>query len=241
MRLEGGPEVLHAPALRADAGQQEDRARHQLAHAREALRAGGAGDRAHAGRARTRPGCRAELVHDPGEPLAERRAADLEVLEVGRAGVGGADEHEAAGARAPVERLERVAAEQRVGREGVRSQPGRTPRRRRGRVTGTSPRLPSAITSSPASRAWRHDCVQRRPAVRPEPLEAGELELDRHARRTGGLDRQPAVVGARPPRSGHSAAGSGSSPSTTRLRRSSTSAASRSAKCWLEASAAARS
>ena len=68
---------------------------------------------------------RAQLVDEPREPLVERRLAL--VLKLGRARVRGAHEHEAAragGGRGVDQRLERVAAEQRVGGEGVGAQAG---------------------------------------------------------------------------------------------------------------------
>ena len=53
-----------------------------------------------------------------------------------------------------------------------------------------SPRLASAITSRPCSRAARDDLGQRRPAGRSEPLEARDLELDRDAVLGHRLDRR---------------------------------------------------
>ena len=50
-------------------------------------------------------------------------------------------------------------------------------------MTGTSPRFPSAITSSPAARAASAVCSERLPAGCAEPLEAGELQLHRDAGR----------------------------------------------------------
>ena len=92
------------------------------------------GDGARPATARSRPtsSC-AELVDQRGQPLVQRRLA--RVLQLGGAGVRGADEHEAAGAgrgRGLDQRLERVAPEQRVGGEGVGAEarrPARTGRR----------------------------------------------------------------------------------------------------------------
>ena len=184
---------------------------------------GGAGDRAHAREPAVRQACRAELVDQPREPLVQRRRRR-------RPGAPRRRGSRCARARsrpAPLprgrlhERLERVAAEQRVGGEGVGAQAGhgaerarrsrpRAPARRRRAVTGTSPRLPSAITSSPARARGRGRLLERPPAGGAEPLEAGELELDGHARRPGGLDGG-ARSGARPrrrwPRPDRSSAG----------------------------------
>ena len=56
-----------------------------------------------------------------------------------------------------------------------------------------SPRLPSASTSRPASRAASQSPCERSPARRAEPLEAGELRLDRDAGLAGGGDHRAAV------------------------------------------------
>ena len=66
-----------------------------------------------------------------------------------------------------------------------------------------SPRLASAMTSRPASRAWSTVACERRPAVGAEALEARELRLDRDAGRAGGVDQRGAVRahrGGRPER-----------------------------------------
>ena len=94
--LEGRREVLHAPALGAHAGQQEDRARHQLAQAPEQPRLGGARDGADERQPAVARVRRAQLVGDPRQPLVQRRIAL--VLELGGARVGGAHQQEAAGA-----------------------------------------------------------------------------------------------------------------------------------------------
>ena len=129
----------------------------------------GAGDGAGQRQAAVAAAVAAQLVHERGKPLVQRRLAG--VLELGGAGVRGADEHEAAGALRGgclEQRLERVAAEQRVRREGVGAEAGHVaegvgvrPTRAwayAAAVTGTSPRLPSASTSRPWSRAIATTC-----------------------------------------------------------------------------------
>src|SRR3954452_14078925 len=71
VRLEGGPEVLCAAALGADAGEQEDRPRHEGAEALEEVWAGGAG---HGSYRREPAGAYvlgAHLVDDAGELVVE--------------------------------------------------------------------------------------------------------------------------------------------------------------------------
>jgi hypothetical protein len=41
------------------------------------------------------------------------------------------------------------------------------------------------------------DCLERTPAIRTQPLKAGELELDRDARRAGGLDQRASLLDER--------------------------------------------
>ena len=130
-------------------------------------------------------------------------AGQLEVLEVGGARVRRPHEHEHAGA-ARDERLQRVAAEQRVGGEGVGAEARHLAGERGGcagerlRVGGGG-RAGSRRACRRRSRAGRppvpgNHRVERRPAGRAEPLEARELRLDRHARRPGRPDQQPAVL-----------------------------------------------
>ena len=64
-------------------------------------------------------------------------------------------------------------------------------------MTGTSPRLPSAIDQQARLASRGANLFQRRPAGRAQALEAGELRLDRDAGRAGLLDQPAAVVGDR--------------------------------------------
>ena len=107
-----GREILHAAALRADAGQQEDASRHQLAQ-----RAPGARARSRRRRRRRRSGPPRRRRARRGRRRSARRRShtrpaggELEVLDVGRAGVRRAHEHEHAGAarRAPRRRTARA-------------------------------------------------------------------------------------------------------------------------------------
>ena len=238
------------------AGQQEDRARHQLAQAPEELRLGCAHDRAH--------------VERPHSPAALRRArrrarraaraaAARPRPELRRARVGGAHQHEQPAPPPPAASTSGSSASRPSSGLAVKASapsPATGPKGLGGRaherlgvgaaVTGTSPRLPSASTSRPWSRAIAATS-ERLPARRPEPLEAGELRLTAtHAgpaatiaarqcwprprpahRRAGQAAPVGVPPGARGPRGGDRT-GIGSRPSTTRLRRSGTSAASRS-------------
>ena len=97
---EGRGEVLHAAALRADAGQQEGGARHQLAQ-----RGRGARARSRRRRRRRRTAARRRRPARPAPPTRRATASqtvppprEREVLDVGGAGVRGAHEHEHAGA-----------------------------------------------------------------------------------------------------------------------------------------------
>ena len=137
-RREGGAEQLGPAALGADAGDEEDRARHQLAQAGDVLGLGGADHRAHPAQPARAGEARGELVDQAGQPLVQRRLGRRQVLQVGGAGVAGANQGEDAGAGARGgldQRLERVAAEQRVGGEGI----GAEARRRPPRASAVSP------------------------------------------------------------------------------------------------------
>jgi hypothetical protein len=104
-------------------------------------------------------------------------------------------------------------------------------------VTGTSPRLPSAMTSRPWSRAVATTFSSATQPLTPRRSKQAScnltaMQLDAVASITA---RQCAVTASStasaPPATGHRRAGSGSRPRTIWLRRSSTSAATRSAKC----------
>ena len=80
-RGEGGRDVLHAAALRADARQQERGARHQLAQALEVLRDGGPGDRADVGDRPVGP----DAGHQAGHPLPDHVAVGQRLVQQARA------------------------------------------------------------------------------------------------------------------------------------------------------------
>ena len=129
------PEQLRPAALGADPRHEEYRPRHQLPQARDVARLGRADDRAHPAQAAGAGQAIGEPVDELGEALVQRRLGGGQVLDVGGAGIAGADEGEDARPRRlgrGDERLERVAAEQRVGREGVGAEARhRSPRGRR--------------------------------------------------------------------------------------------------------------
>ena len=91
---ESGPEQLGLAALGADAGDEEDRPRHQLAHAGEVAGLGGADDRAHPAQPTLAGQALGELGDDGGEPLVQRLLGRGQVLQVGGPGVAGADQGE---------------------------------------------------------------------------------------------------------------------------------------------------
>ncbi len=210
-----GRERLDVAALRAHPREQERRARHELAHAREVLGDSRAGDGADVGQARLAQAARAEPVDDRGEALPERLAVgQLEVLDVGGARVGGADEHEDPGALRPADlqdRVEHVAAHERVDREGVGAEAGHIPERALGvgdQALGVDARDVGHVAAldvcedeqagGPRVLDRRLQCV---PAGSAQTLEEGDLRLDGHTGRAGGVDQQLAVRadgGARP-------------------------------------------
>ena len=205
MRRERGTEILHAAALSTDPREQEDGMRHQLAQAAEVLGARGAGDRANGGQPAVSEPLAAQLVHKPRQALEQRWIAL--VLDLGGAGVRGANEHEAAGpgTRGRLDqRLQGVAAEQRIGCEGVGSQAG-DGAERAGRLSHQGLRVRprghrdvAALSVGQHKQAVvvrdRHHLLQRLPAGSAEPLEAGQLRLHRHAGRARRDDRRAAVL-----------------------------------------------
>ena len=238
---EGRREVLDAAALGADARQQERRARHQLAHAREVLGRGGADHRADVGEpARPPPSSstsRARRSH------SGRRRPAARSCDVGGAGVGGADEHEhpgPGGARGLDQRLERVAAEQRVDgqRVGARGRRRAEGRRRRAdqrlRVGGGGDGDVAALAvgdDEQAGGAGVRDTSPRSAAQPGAPSRSKHASCGLTATHAGpaasisaaqwpptaAAARSAAVPdgGAAPTAPGHSRAGSGSRPSTS--------------------------
>jgi len=133
-----------------------------------------------------------------------------QILEVGGAGVAGADEgeHPGPGLRGGgKERLERVAPQQRVGGEGVGAESGHgAPGGRRLsheglRVGGGGDRDVAALAVGDDQQARiasrGADFFQGSPARRAQPLEAGELRLYSDAGRSGLLDQPATVAGDR--------------------------------------------
>src|SRR4051794_22248233 len=206
MGREGRCERVDGPALGAHARQQEDRVRHQLAQAGEQVGARGSGDRTDVREAAAAPALAPGLVDHPRRALVEGLVRWL-VLDLRRPRIGGADETEATRARGVGgldERLERVAAEQRVGGEGVGAEagdgaerPGRLAHERL-RVRARRDRNVAALAvgdrEQPALASGFDDALERTPAAGPEALEAGELKLDRHTRTTGGVHGRDAVA-----------------------------------------------
>ena len=173
-------------------------------------RLGGADDGAHPaeGAAPRKP--RGEIVDDLRQALVQRRLRRRQVLDVGGAGVAGADEgeHPGSGSLGPgQQRLERVAAQQRVDGEGVDPEPRDGPPRGRGLtnqglgVGGGADRNVAALAvgddQEPLFTRGLADLCQRRPAGGAEALEAGELGLDGDAGGAGPLDQLAALGGDR--------------------------------------------
>ena len=129
-----------------------------------------------------------------------------QVLEIGGAGVAGADEREDSGAGGGGgldQGLQGVGPEQRVGGERVDAEAGNGPPGRRGLADqglpvgsgGDRHVAPLGIGDDKQAGLGgdRPDLGKSRPAGRAEPLEAGELRLDGDAGRAGALDQRAAV------------------------------------------------
>ena len=167
---------------------------------------GGADDRAHPAQAALTHQASREPVDKGRELLVQRLLGARQVLDVGRAGIAGPHQGEDSrpGAlRCRDQRLERVGAEQWVGGEGVGAEAGdRAPWGRRladqrlGVGSGGDRHVAALAIGDdeqPGFLCRRADLAQRRPAGRPEPLEAGELGLDRDAGRPCSLDQRATV------------------------------------------------
>jgi len=188
------------------AGHQEDRSRHQLAEAGETLRARRARDRADHREPALPRVRRARRVGQGGDPLVQGGAARVEVLQVRGPRVRGRHEQEDTGTGRRGrrdQRVERVASEQRVRGDRVGAEARDRSERRRSRadqrlgVRGGRDGHVAALAVSDRQQAGiggrRAHLGKRPPACGAEPLEAGELELDRYARRSRGIDRRSAV------------------------------------------------
>ncbi len=231
--------------LRAHAGDQEDGARHQLPQPRQMAGLGGADDSAHPGEGAGTAQPLREPIDDRRQALVQRLLRRGKVLQIGGAGVAGPHQGEdpRAGPRGRFhEGLQRVASEQRVGGEGVGAESRhRPPGRRRltderlgvgGGRAGTSPRLPSATTSRPASRAAEQTPSSAAQPAAPRRSKQASCGFTATQEPPASLDQLAAVVldrGAGLRRRGLPArapaasrrAGSGSRPRQIWLRRSS--------------------
>ena len=147
-------EILEPAALRADAGQEQHRARHESTRVREHLGMRRADDRLD-------PPC----VHALGDVVPERPAvAEWDVLEIGAAGIRGLDDREDPEPFAREERLERVHPEVRVDGDRV----GERRERRRVRAHGRGDVAALAVDEDEETRATRvvADVAKRGPARR---------------------------------------------------------------------------
>ena len=128
----------------------------------------------------------------------ERPVGRGRVLDLRRARVRRAHQHEAAGARGKRsldQRLQRVAPQERVGRDRIHpgtrcAEIGLRVRLRRHRHVAA---LAVAEHEVPAVGRVRRHLRERGPSGRAQPLEAGELELDAHAGLPHRVDRGAAV------------------------------------------------
>jgi hypothetical protein len=131
---------------------------------------------------------------------------EFQVLEIGRAGIGGAHEHEHAGVKlagAVNQRLQRVGAEQGIDRQRVGINVGDFAKRRRpapeeclpvggGGNVDVAP-LGVGDYEQPVFAGRLPRANQRRPPGSPQALEAGRLQLDRNAMLGHRLDYEAAV------------------------------------------------
>jgi hypothetical protein len=176
-------------------------------------------DRPHAAQAGVAGEPAGQAIHEAGQTLVQGAVRSRQILDVGRTGIAGADEREDGGSsrlRGGDERLQGIEAEQRICSEGVGAETGNgAPRGGRlpdqGLCIGRSgDRHIAALAIGDREQAGLTgrgaDIGQRRPARRAEPLEAGELGLDRDAGRTClpdqvaamGDDRGGGALGRRP-------------------------------------------
>ena len=203
VRSEGGPQCLGAAALGPDTGQEEGCARHELSQPCKVLGPGGAANGPHVGQAAL--GRLPHFVHEPGQALVHRRVTG--VLEVGGARVRGTHEDEDSSTCGPGglhQGLEAVTAHQGVRGEGIGTEARHGAERtgslahQRLAVGLRGDRDVAALAVGDHQQAVfagrRGRPPQRSPAGGSEALEAGQLDLDRHARRPCRLDRQPAVA-----------------------------------------------
>jgi hypothetical protein len=173
-------------------------------------RLGGADNRPHPAQLTGTREAVGELGDEAGKALVQRRLRRRQVLQIGGAGVAGADqgEHSRPGlGRSDEERLERVAAEQRVGGEGVGVEAahgapggGRLADQRLG-VGGGGDRDVAALAVGDDQQTGfaggGADLFQGAPTGGAKPLEAGQLRLDRDAGGAGPVDQRAAVIGDR--------------------------------------------
>ena len=268
----GRRERRHRSSLRAHPGQQQRGGGHQLAQSRQLLGHRRADDRADVGDPGRPDAIGTQRGDQRGEPVTDASAAGQRlVLDLRRAGIGGPHQHEqpaADRARRGEERLHRVTPEQRADGQRVGAEAREGAKRRRQPAEESLPvGSGTDIDVAPLGVRDHEQAVftrvvdqarERSPAGRPEPLETGDLELDRHAfarprprarsrqwradRGRGELRRVRAVArrdsgssAGNAIASGHSRFGSGSNPRTIWERRRSTCSASRSPKPVTEA------
>jgi hypothetical protein len=187
-----GCEVVHASALGAHAGQQERRPGHAGPQAIQPLGRGGADDRAHVGEPAVPHALGPELVDHSGEPLGQRvPVGEPCVLELGRSRVRCA--HEDEGPAAVDQRREGVAAEERVGGDGVGAE--RVVERVGVGLRGDGDVAALGVEEDQeALGAGRvDDGTGGFEAAGADALEAGELELCGDALRSGGVDQRTAL------------------------------------------------